>query len=75
MSIFKKQLPEYYDWMYVDGYTPEECLEAARRTLKEEIEVRKDQKKLEEIASKELESFIEEQLQKLISQLNFNDNK
>lgn len=75
MSIFKKQLPEYYDWMHVDGYTPEECLEAARRTLKEEIEVRKDQKELEEIASKELESFIEEQLEKLISQLNFNDNK
>ena len=75
MSVFEKQLPEYYHWMYLDGYSPEECLEASRRKLRKQIELRKEQRELEEIAQKELESFIEEQLEKLISQLNFNDNK
>ncbi len=33
MSIFDKKLPEYYPTMYLDGYTPEEILQAKRKSM------------------------------------------
>lgn len=31
-----KKVPEYYDWMYLDGYTPEEILYAIHRKMDRE---------------------------------------
>lgn len=31
-----KNVPEYYDWMYLDGYTPEEILYAFHRKMDRE---------------------------------------
>ena len=33
-------MPEYYDWMYLDGYTPEEILYAFHRKMDREQEER-----------------------------------
>ncbi len=33
MNKFHRPLPEYYDSMYMDGYTPEEISYAARRSI------------------------------------------
>lgn len=30
------KVPEYYDWMYLDGYTPEEILYAIHRKMDRE---------------------------------------
>lgn len=31
-----RPIPEYYDWMYLDGYTPEEILYAIHRKMDRE---------------------------------------
>lgn len=33
LSELYKQVPEYYDWMYLDGYTPEEIMNAKRKQM------------------------------------------
>ena len=33
----QRELPEYYDTMYLDGYTPEEILQAQRNTMYKEL--------------------------------------
>lgn len=33
MSIFDKKLPDYYPTMHLDGYTPEEILQAIRKSM------------------------------------------
>lgn len=37
MTVFekmrRKQIPEYYDGMYLDGYTPQEIIEAAHNSI------------------------------------------
>lgn len=49
-----KALPEYYKEMYLDGYTPEEILQAAHQTMlnqnkistpKEEVVIRIEEKR------------------------------
>ena len=35
-----KNVPDYYDWMYIDGYTPEEILYAFHRKMDREQEER-----------------------------------
>lgn len=38
-----QKIPEYYDTMYMDGFTPEEILMARRRAMFQEIEMRKEE--------------------------------
>lgn len=33
INQFHKNLPEYYDSMYLDGYTPEQIMEAHHRSM------------------------------------------
>ena len=43
MSLIENQfknVPDYYDWMYLDGYTPEEILYAFHRKMDREQEER-----------------------------------
>lgn len=45
-----KHLPDYYDYMYLDGYTPDEVMEAHRRTMRKKIDaIRKERAKIDEI--------------------------
>lgn len=32
-EYYDRQIPDYYDGMYLDGYTPEQILHAARRKM------------------------------------------
>ena len=53
MSIadrYFKNVPEYYRYMYLDGYTPEQILYAARKTIfREHTERTEAQNKIDEI--------------------------
>ena len=33
-EYYNRRIPEYYDWMYLDGYEPWEILEAKHRSMK-----------------------------------------
>ena len=33
INEYHKNLPEYYDTMYMDGYTPEQIMEAHHRSV------------------------------------------
>lgn len=45
-----KHLPDYYDYMYLDGYTPDEVMEAHRRTMRKKFDaIRKKRAKIDEI--------------------------
>ena len=40
MTLYEKsnpQIPDYYDTMYLDGFTPEEILMARRKEMKERL--------------------------------------
>ena len=39
-DYYNKQIPEYYDTMYIDGYTPEQIMMAFRKKLAREREER-----------------------------------
>ncbi len=41
MDYYNRQIPEYYDTMYMDGYTPEQILHAAHKKMMREYEERK----------------------------------
>ena len=34
-----KNVPDYYDWMYLDGYTPEEILYAFHRKMDKDVRI------------------------------------
>ena len=41
LENFHKDVPEYYDYMYLDGYSPEQILHAAHKKMMREYEERK----------------------------------
>ena len=42
-----RNVPEYYDTMYMDGYTPEQIMYAARKKMQRMYEVREAAKRAE----------------------------
>ena len=63
MDEYHKNLPDYYPYMYLDGYTPEQIMEAMHRTVRKEWEARR----AEEAAAKAAEAQIERALEKTVS--------
>lgn len=46
MNLYEKsnlQIPEYYDTMYLDGFTPEEILMAKRKQMDEAFDDKDDE--------------------------------
>lgn len=41
-DYYNRQIPEYYDTMYMDGYTPEQIMTAFRKKLNREREERRE---------------------------------
>ena len=41
-DYINRQVPEYYDWMYLDGYTPEQILEASGKKMYDDYLSRKE---------------------------------
>ena len=54
-----KRLPEYYDTMYLDGYTPEEILQAKRKSMLKKGSIKDADVVLSKNQEKELEKQIE----------------
>ena len=44
-EFLDRQIPDYYDTMYRDGYTPEQIMYAAHRKLRKECEAREAAKR------------------------------
>lgn len=44
-EYMSRQVPEYYDWMYLDGYTPEQILYAKHRQMYNDYLSRKEAQK------------------------------
>ena len=69
MSIFDykyRKVPEYYDTMYLDGFTPDEIHYAMRRKMKRDIEEREQQINLEKQIEKEIEKALAQALDELL---------
>lgn len=50
-EYYHRDVPEYYHWMYLDGYTPEQIMYAKHRQMRKEFIERRNAM----IASKEAE--------------------
>ena len=50
-EYYDRKIPDYYDTMYLDGYSPEQILHAARRKILQEHEAREVAKRAEAEAS------------------------
>lgn len=44
-EYYDRKIPDYYDGMYLDGYTPEQILHAAHRKMRQEYEAREAAKR------------------------------
>ena len=40
LENFHKDVPEYYNYMYLDGYSPEQILHAAHKKMMRQVEER-----------------------------------
>ena len=61
-----KRLPEYYDTMYLDGYTGDEVYVAFHRSLQKQVSEMQQKQQLEYQMEKELEKQINDKLDKAI---------
>ena len=49
-DYYNRNIPEYYDTMYLDGYTPDEIMVAHHRTMRKRLEaLRKEREQVDEI--------------------------
>lgn len=71
MDDAMRHVPDYYDYMYLDGFTPDEIMYAARKKMNRDLELRK-QKQREALLEKILEKEIEKQLESIIKKV-FNE--
>ncbi len=44
-ELYHRDVPEYYDWMYLDGYTPEQIMYAKRKQMYRDYIERKNAKR------------------------------
>ena len=60
---YHKNLPDYYDTMYLDGYTPEQIMEAKHRSMAKEC------RRIQEAAATDqaIQEQIERELEKVVS--------
>ena len=46
-DYYNRQIPEYYDTMYLDGYTPDQIMTAFRKKMYRDYEARQAAKRAE----------------------------
>lgn len=61
-----KRLPEYYDTMYLDGYSGDEVYVAFHRSLQKKVSEMQEKQRREIQLEKELEQQVEEKLGKAL---------
>ena len=62
-----KSLPDYYDTMYLDGYTPEQIMEAKHRSMRKKYLAVQERRWEEAAAEAAAQAQIEKQLEKAVS--------
>ena len=67
INEYHKNLPEYYDTMYMDGYTPEQIMEAHHRSMAKKYYADEKRKQEEAATEKAIQEEIEKQLEKAVS--------
>ena len=67
INEYHKNLPEYYDTMYMDGYTPEQIMEAHHRSMAKKYYADEKRKQEEAATEKAIQAEIEKQLEKAVS--------
>ena len=67
INEYYKNLPEYYDTMYMDGYTPEQIMETHHRSMMKKYYADRKRKHEEAAAEKAVQSEVEKQLEKVVS--------
>ena len=64
LDNYHKNLPEYYPYMYLDGYTPEQIMEAMHRTMRKEWEAKREQAAAEKVVEAQIEKALEKTVSK-----------
>ena len=64
---YHKNLPDYYDTMYLDGYTPEQIMEAKHRSMRKKYFADQERRRKEAAAEAAAQAQIEKQLEKAVS--------
>ena len=54
LDYVNRKVPEYYDWMYLDGYTPEQILFAKHRQMYNDYLARKEAQRAKTEAEPEM---------------------
>ena len=74
-DYWNSQLPDYYDTMYLDGYTPQQILQALRNTERKKYEAQREQERLEKEALKMVEQNFEKVVNQAMADIFKNWNK
>ena len=61
-----RKVPDYYDTMYLDGFTPDEILYAHRKMMRKKQEERQQEKQIK----KEIEKALSQALDELLKDFN-----
>lgn len=53
-DYYNRQVPEYYDWMYLDGYSPEQIMYAQHRKMYDDYIAREEAKRVQQETEPEI---------------------
>ena len=67
-DYWNNKLPDYYPTMYLDGYTPEQVMQAFRNTQRKENQKLIDEKREQARYEKEALNMIENNFEKAVNQ-------
>lgn len=64
-----KNLPDYYDTMYLDGYTSEQILEAQHWSMRKEYQRRQEEAATEAAIQAQMEKQLEKAVSKVLDDI------
>lgn len=66
---YHKNLPEYYPFMYLDGYTPEQIMEAMHLTMRKQWKSKRQQTATEKAVQAQIGKKLEQTVSKALDDL------
>ena len=69
LESYHKNLPDYYPYMYLDGYTPEQIMEAMHRTMRKDWQARIEQAAAEKAVEAQIEKALEKTVEKALDDI------
>ena len=64
-----KNLPDYYDTMYLDGYAPEQIMEVQHRSMRKRREAEQQRRREEAATEKVVQAHIEKAVSKALDDI------